>query len=164
MNSNRVGIFVIPNHIIFAPEFLLFKIIFALSIFKNVVFSKVFTLTFFCAIPQRASVGEMWRPTDGEKDVKSPCTGSIWDYGSDGYLWVHTTAIINISPRPSALSISTTLVPISLSSSNRFDGVENGWLNILLVLKGYVIPTDNFSDPAVWPTMISEPVVPSIYS
>ena len=46
IDVNRVGIFVIPNYRIFAPNFFNFKIIFALSILENGVAPKVFNFSF----------------------------------------------------------------------------------------------------------------------
>ena len=56
----------------FAPNIFNFKIVFALSIFENVVASKVFILTFFCAIPLQA-----------EALLLGP--GNLWAWDSDGF-------------------------------------------------------------------------------
>ena len=57
INVNRFGIFVIPNYRFFSPNFFSLKIIFAISIFKDVVASKFFTFCF--ATPQQVPVGEI---------------------------------------------------------------------------------------------------------
>ena len=58
IDVNRVRIFVIPNYRIFAPNFFNLKIIFTLSIFENVVVSKVFTFILFCSMLRSAPVGK----------------------------------------------------------------------------------------------------------
>ena len=133
VNVNRVRIFVIPNYRIFATNFFNFRIIFALIIFENVVASKVFTFTFCCAMPWIDPVGEIRSPDGGVKDVSFSGTVSLWDYGSDGSLWVHPSAVINIPPRSYASNISTNiqtseweLVSITLSLSSFLVGLDNG--------------------------------------
>ena len=54
---------VIQNYIIFAPKCFHFKIILELNIFENTVVSRVFTFTFCCAVPQRAPIGKIRRPS-----------------------------------------------------------------------------------------------------
>ena len=63
-NVNRVRIFVIPNYRIFVPNIFNFKIIFALSIFENVVASRFLTLNFCCVMPQQYHVGDIIRPVE----------------------------------------------------------------------------------------------------
>ena len=72
INVNQVGICMIPIYRMFAPNIFNFKIVFALSIFENVVASKVFILTFFCAIPLQA-----------EALLLGP--GNLWAWDSDGF-------------------------------------------------------------------------------
>ena len=74
-------------------------------------------------------------------------TVSIWDYGSDGYLRVHPSAVIDVPSGSSTLKISTTLknpewgvVPITVSPSGQLVGVYNGWLNSQVVPTCYVSP------------------------
>ena len=105
IDLNWVSIFVIPNYKIFVPNFFNSKTIFALSIFGNIVASMVFTFNFVCALPQQSPVDDIKRSTGGVDDAKTPCTVSLWDYGSDGSLWVHPSAVINIPPVSSASSL-----------------------------------------------------------
>ena len=63
-------------------------------------------------------LGEILHPPEWE----DTCTIIIWDYGSDGSLWVQLTAVINILTVSLALDISTNLqttkggvVPITVS-------------------------------------------------
>ena len=66
--------------------FQLNKNIFALSIFEKIVASKVFTLTFFCDMPQQAPVGDIRRFSDGVKyvAVTLPGPGNLWVWTSNG--------------------------------------------------------------------------------
>ena len=85
------------------------QIIIALRNFVNFVASRVFAFTFCCAILWQGHVGDIRRTADGVKYVAASSTVSIWDYGSNGSLWVHPRALINIPPRSSALIISATI-------------------------------------------------------
>ena len=107
INVNRVGIFVIQNYRICAPKIFNFKTIFALSISENVVASKVFILTFCCAISRQAPVGKIQRPSDGVKYVAVAHTVKIWDCGHNGPLWVYPSVVVNI--KPGSGNISTTI-------------------------------------------------------
>ena len=98
INVNCFVIFVIPSYRIFARNFFNFKITFALSIFENVVASKVFNFTFCCAMSQQDPLGKIRHRADGVKDVTVACTVSIWDYGSNGYLWVHPVLLSIFHP------------------------------------------------------------------
>ena len=98
IDVNRVGIFVISNYRIFTPKMFNIKTIFALRIFENVVDSKVLAFTFCCAMPWKSPLGEIRLPADVVKDVEDPHTVSIWDFGSNGSLWFHPSAVINILP------------------------------------------------------------------
>ena len=88
------------NYRVFGHHFINFKIIFALRFFKNVVAPKVFNFTFCYAVPCQASVDDIRHFDDRVKCVAVACIVSLWDYGSDGSLWVHLNAIINIQSRP----------------------------------------------------------------
>ena len=140
IDVNQVGIFVIPNYTIFAPNFFNFKIIFALSIFEIVVASKVFAFNSCCTIPQWDPVCEIQRPDYGVKDNTVDSTVRLWDCGYDGYLWVHPSAVINITTKLSALNISSNIqttkeevLPITVSPYGCLFGVDNCWLNIQVV-------------------------------
>ena len=58
-----------------------------LSIFENFVASKVFTFTFFRAMPRQAPVVDIRVPSDGDKDSEAPLSGPInmWAWDSNGY-------------------------------------------------------------------------------
>ena len=140
INVNQVGLFVIPNYRIFAPNFLNFKIIFVLSIFEKVFATKVLPSTFSCAIPRQSSVGNIWNPSIGVEGVAVAWTVSICDYCSDGSLWVQPSAVINIPPVYSASEIITTIqtpkgvvVLITVDPYGCLVVVEDGWLNIWVV-------------------------------
>ena len=107
INVNQVGILVIPNYRMFALNLFNFKIISALSIFKNIVASRVFTFNFCCAMPWQAPVGEFQNPSNRVEDITVARTVILWGYGSNGSLRDHPSAVINISPRSSASDIST---------------------------------------------------------
>ena len=109
INVNRVGIFVIPNYRIFAPNLFNFKNIFSLNIFGNVVACKVFTLTFRCAMPWWSPIGKIRRPDDRVKDIAVDRNVNVWYYGSGESLRVHPSAFINIMPGSSASNISNTI-------------------------------------------------------
>ena len=108
-----IQIDVIKSYRIFAPNFSNFKITLALSIFKNVVASKVFNLNFLWIIPQRAPVGEI--RISSVKDSKAPGVSwwdsittitprsnssntfhicNLWDYAPYGFRWVHADSVI----------------------------------------------------------------------
>ena len=111
---NQVGMFVIPNYRIFAPNFFNFKIIFAFSIFKNIVVSKVFNFNFCCAMPQRDTVSKIQLRAEEVEDSTAARIVSLWYYGSDGSLWVHSSAVINIMNGSSASNIDTTIQNIEV--------------------------------------------------
>ena len=101
-------------------------------------------------MPWRAPVGDIQIPYDGAEDVKAPCTVSLWDYYSNGYLWVHPSVVINIPPIYSASNISTTIqnsegevTPITVSPHVCLVGVDYGWLN------SWVVPTSSVSHEGV---------------
>ena len=81
---------------IFVPTLIKFGIIFALSIFKTLVASKVFTFNFHCAIPRHYLVGKIRLPDDQVQYVAVVCSVRIWNRGQDGSLRVHPSAVINI--------------------------------------------------------------------
>ena len=88
----------IPNYIFFAPNFFNFEIILALIIFENFVASKVFTFTFHCAMPHRYPVYGIRHTADQVEDLAVVCYVRLWDRDQDGYLWVHPSVVINITP------------------------------------------------------------------
>ena len=133
IDLNQVGIVVIPNYRIFAPNFFYFKIIFALSIFENVVASKVFTFTFFYAMPRQSHVGKIRSPGDKIKYVTVALTVRIWERSCDSSLWFHPSWVINIPSGSATLNISTTIqtpeggvVLIKFSRSICLVGVDDG--------------------------------------
>ena len=71
-----IQIDLIKNYGIFAPNFFNFKIILSLGIFVNAVASTVFTFNFFCAIPWRATIGDI--RSSYVKEVEAPNV-SLWD-------------------------------------------------------------------------------------
>ena len=102
MSVNWFLFFVIPNNRIFAPNFFNLNIIFALSIFeKNYISSKVFTFTFFCAIPRQAPLGKIWRPYDKVEYVIDPLPGpgNLWVWYSNGSWWVNSNTVILVLPK-----------------------------------------------------------------
>ena len=101
INVNWFGIFVIPNYIIFAPNFFIFKIIFVIRIFEIFVASKVFTFIFCCAVPRLAPVGEIQRPYEKLKYVESlpPGPVNLWLWGSNGSWWVHSNLSSAFRPK-----------------------------------------------------------------
>ena len=103
---NQVRIFVIPNYRIFAPNFLNFKITFTLIIFQTFVASKVFTITFCCAIPRQFPISDITHPYDGVKYVSVALTVVLWYHVQYGSLWVLTSAFINILPGYGNISIT----------------------------------------------------------
>ena len=98
INMNWSRISVIPNFIIFAPNFFNFEIIFVLRILENFVASKVFSFTFRCAMPRQLPVGYIRRPADQFEDVTVARSVRLYYCGHDGSLWVHPSAVINILP------------------------------------------------------------------
>ena len=85
-------------------------------------------------MPQHASVSKILRLSDGVKYVKVPHTVSIRDYGSDGYLWIYPSAVINITPGSSDSNISNTLqtlkgevILITVYPSGCLVGLGDGW-------------------------------------
>ena len=83
-------------------------------------------------IPRQDLVGEIQLIADKVEDAAVACTVSIWDYGSNGSIWVQPSVVINIPPRSSILDISTTiqtpeeeLVPINVSPTGRLVGLED---------------------------------------
>ena len=158
INVNRVGIFVIPNYIIFAPNIFNFNIIFALSILEFLVTSKVFT--FICAMPWRSPVGNIRLPSGGAKDVTVACNVRLWDRGHDGSLWVHPSAVINI-PLGSG-NISTIIQnsdggyywslcpgPVAWLKWTTVGWIVGSVQFSVWVLNGFAIPTKNFTDPPI---------------
>ena len=134
INVNRSRIFVISNYRIFAPNFFNFKIIFALSIFENFVASKVFFFNFRYYMPRQSPVGKIQHYDDGFEYFAVAHTVILFYCGRDGYLWVHPSAVINITPGYG--NISTTirtpkreLFLINVSRSSILVGVNYGWLN-----------------------------------
>ena len=147
INVTRVGIFVIKNYRISAPNFFNLEIIFALSIFENVVASTVFIFALCCAVPRIFPVSEIQRTADGVEYVTVSLTVSLWGYGSYGSLWIRPSAVINIPPVSSTSKISNTiqnpeggLFPITVSPYGWLVGVYNGLLNIWFVPVQSVIP------------------------
>ena len=145
INVNRFGIFVIPNHRIFAHNFFNFKIIFALRNFGNFVASKVFTFNFYCAMPQQSPVGDIWSPSYRIEDVAVALTVRLWDRGNDMSLWVHPSSVINIAPIYGNISTNIQtpeeeVVPITVSRSGFLVGLDDGWLNIRIHPIFCVIP------------------------
>ena len=141
-------------------QFFNLKIICALSIFENVVASKVFAFTFVCAMLQKSPVGEIQHLDDEFEYVVVACTARLWYCGHNGYLLVHISAVINILP--GSVNISTTIrtpklevFPITLSHSGRLVVVGYGRFNSgfypisVWVLNGSAIPTENFTDPPI---------------
>ena len=85
------------------------------------------------------SYGIIDRPSDRMYVRTIPLSRCI-DRHSCYTLWVHPSAVINIPPGSSSLSISTTIqtteggvVPITVSLSVRLVGVDDGWLNSSVV-------------------------------
>ena len=76
-----------------------FNIIFVLSIFENVFASKTFIFTCCFAMSQWEPIRNIRLPSDKVEYVSVAYTVRLWDCGNDGYLWVHTSAVINIPPR-----------------------------------------------------------------
>ena len=113
INVNRVWIFFIPSYRIFAPNYFNFGIIFALIIFEIFVASKVFTFTFFCAMPRQAPVVDIRVPSDGDKDSEAPLSGPInmWAWDSNGYWWVHSNSVINVPPEINTQFVTTFPAP-----------------------------------------------------
>ena len=133
-NVNWVKIFVIPNYRFFAPNFFNFKIIFALSIFENVFADRVLTSTWIMLLP--IIVGEIQHLLEWE----APQNVIIRNYISDGSLWVHPSAVINILPILSTSNISTTLqtpkgevVLITVYPYGCLVGVDDYWFNSKVV-------------------------------
>ena len=117
-----IWIDVIKNYRIFAPNFFNFKNILALSIFENVVASKVLTFNFRCIMSQCAPIGDIWRPsikyyedpdvswwynlTAIPADTGIPSnsrntiqTGNTGAYAPDGSRWVHRHSISCVPPK-----------------------------------------------------------------
>ena len=94
-------------------------------------------------MPCRIPVGEILQPPE----LEAPRTISLYDYGSNGSLWVHPSGVINIPTRSSASNIITTLqnpkgevVPITVSPYVHLVGLEYCWLNSRVVLTHSVTP------------------------
>ena len=89
--------------------------IIVISIFENVVASKVFTFTFNFSftMPWRATVGEIRSLSDGVEEIESilPGTGNLWSYSSGGSRWIHIDAVIGILTEISIHFITTLLTP-----------------------------------------------------
>ena len=113
IDANRVGIFVIPNDRIFAPNFFKFKIIFTINIFENAVASKFLNFTFCCTMPQRSPVGENWYPYDVVEDVEYTQSGpgNMWEWDSGGSWWVHSNFVIRVPPEINTHFVTTFLTP-----------------------------------------------------
>ena len=133
INVDQVRIFLIQKYRTFVPKIFNLEIMFALIMFENFVVSKVFTFTFYCAIPCQAPVGKIRRPADWVEDVSVFICVRLWDRGHNGYLWVHPSLVINI-PLGSG-NISTTistpvlgLVPMTVFRSGWLVEVDDGWL------------------------------------
>ena len=113
INVNRFGIFVILNYRIFAPNFFNFNIIFAFSIFGNFVASRIFTFTFFYAMPQQAPVGKILNTSDQVEDVAHPLPGPVnmWEWPSNGSWWVYSNLVICVPPKIKSRFITTFPTP-----------------------------------------------------
>ena len=133
-DMNRVGIFVIPNYRFFAPNFFNFKIIFAFSIFDNVVASQVFHCHFplwhAMYIPCRWDL-KSWLT------IKRCCscllcyTMGLW---SQGVCVGSSQCNINIPPVSGNISTTTQnpegeVIPITVSHYFCLVEVEGGCLN-----------------------------------
>ena len=82
----------------------------------------------------KSPVGKIRRPDDRVENFSVALTVRLWDCGYDGSLWVHTSAVINITPifRNISTTIQNTegkVVPITVSQSGCSVGVDGGWLN-----------------------------------
>ena len=118
-----------------------------LSIFENIVAFRVLTLTFCCVMPRHATVEDIQHHSDGVKYTAVARTVSLWYSGSNGSLWVHPSAVINIRPGSSAFNIITDIqtpkggvFSINASPFFSFVGLGDGWLNCWFVMICSVSP------------------------
>ena len=96
-------------------------------------------------MPQQTPVGKIRRPSDRVKDVSVARTVRLLDCRTDGSLWVHPSAVINILPVSG--NISTTIqntdvgvVAMTVSRSVCLVVVDGGWLNLGVRPIRYVSP------------------------
>ena len=96
-------------------------------------------------MPHKSPVGKIRCPDDRVENFSVALTVRLWDCGHDGSLWVHTSAVINITPIFG--NISTTIqntegkvVPITVSQYGCLVEVDGGWLNSGVVTICFVSP------------------------
>ena len=92
------------------------------------------TLTFYCDTTHRAPVGDIRRPYDRVEDVTVVLSVRLWDLGIDRSLWVHTSAVINITPvsgniNTIILTFDGVVIPANMSRSGSLLEVDNVLLN-----------------------------------
>ena len=107
INLSQVGIFLIWNYRFSCTQLFQLQNYFWPHHLRIFFASKVFTLTFCCAIPRQACLVYIRYPSDVAKDITVSCTIITWACVHGVYFWVHPSAVINIPPRSG--NISTTV-------------------------------------------------------
>ena len=109
ISMSQVGIFVITNHRICAPNFSNLKIIFMLSIFESFAASKVFTFTFRFPMQYWSAAGNIRIPADGFKYVPVDLTGTgnMCACAYDVSQWVHSNLVIRVPPEINTHFVTT---------------------------------------------------------